>query len=73
MARIVLASGSPRRQELLTRIGIRDFTVRVPQVEEWYPQGLTPPEIAGGRREMAQATVYQKHRSMLNRKMTYMG
>ena len=41
MARIVLASGSPRRQELLTRIGIRDFTVRVPQVEEWYPQGLT--------------------------------
>lgn len=45
MARIVLASGSPRRQELLTRIGIRDFTVRVPQVEEWYPQGLTPPEI----------------------------
>ena len=24
MARIVLASGSPRRQELLTRIGIRD-------------------------------------------------
>lgn len=45
MARIVLASGSPRRQELLTRIGIRDFIVRVPQVEEWYPQGLTPPEI----------------------------
>ena len=45
MARIVLASGSPRRQELLGRIGIRDFTVRVPQVEEWYPQGLTPPEI----------------------------
>ena len=45
MARLVLASGSPRRQELLTRIGIRDFTVRVPQVEEWYPQGLTPPEI----------------------------
>ena len=39
MARIVLASGSPRRQELLTRIGIRDFTVRVPQVEEWSPRG----------------------------------
>ena len=45
MARIVLASGSPRRQELLQRIGIRDFTVRVPQVEEWYPDGLTPEEI----------------------------
>ena len=45
MARIVLASGSPRRQELLQRIGIRDFTIRVPQVEEWYPDGLTPEEI----------------------------
>lgn len=45
MARIVLASGSPRRQELLQRIGIRDFTIRVPQVEELYPDGLTPEEI----------------------------
>ena len=45
MARIILASGSPRRQELLQRIGIRDFTVRVPRVEEWYPDGLTPEEI----------------------------
>ena len=45
VARIVLASGSPRRQELLRRIGIRDFTVRVPQVEESYPAHLTPPEI----------------------------
>ena len=45
MARIVLASGSPRRQELLQRIGIRDFTIRVPQVEEWYPDGLTPEEV----------------------------
>ena len=26
----------------------------------------------GGRREMAVATVYQKHRAMLNRKMMYM-
>ena len=56
MARIVLASGSPRRQELLGRIGIRDFTVRVPQVEEWYPQGLTPPEIVSYiSREKSQA------------------
>lgn len=56
MARIVLASGSPRRQELLTRIGIRDFAVRVPQVEEWYPQGLTPPEIVSYiSREKSQA------------------
>ena len=45
MAKIVLASASPRRQELLRRIGIEDFTVRVPHVEEYYPDDLTPPEI----------------------------
>ena len=44
MARIVLASGSPRRQELLQRIGITEFDVRVPEVEESYPAGLTPRE-----------------------------
>ena len=44
MARIVLASGSPRRQELLRRMGIDGFTVRVPQVEEAFPAGLTPQE-----------------------------
>ena len=45
MAKIVLGSGSPRRQELLRRIGITDFSVRVPQVEESFPDGLTPREI----------------------------
>ena len=45
MAKIVLASASPRRQELLRRIGVADFTVRVPHVEEYFPDGLTPPEI----------------------------
>ena len=44
MARIVLASGSPRRQELLQRMGVSDFAVRVPQVEEYFPAGLTPQE-----------------------------
>ena len=44
MAKIVLASGSPRRQELLQRIGITDFDVRVPQTEESYPAGLSPRE-----------------------------
>ena len=29
----------------MQRIGIRDFTVRVPHVEEWFPDGLTPQEI----------------------------
>lgn len=45
MSKIVLASGSPRRQELLHRIGIDEFTIRVPQVEESYPDALTPKEI----------------------------
>lgn len=45
MAKIVLASASPRRQELLRRIGIEDFDIRVPEVEESFPQGLTPPEV----------------------------
>ena len=44
MARIVLASGSPRRQELLQRIGITGFDVRVPETEESYPVGLPPRE-----------------------------
>lgn len=44
MAKIVLASGSPRRRELLERIGIHDFDVRVPQTEESYPAGLSPRE-----------------------------
>ena len=45
MARIVLASGSPRRQELLQRIGITDFTVRVPEADESYDPSMTPQEI----------------------------
>ena len=44
MARIVLASASPRRQELLRRIGLTDFIVRVPQAEELCPDGLSPEE-----------------------------
>ena len=41
MARIVLASASPRRQELLKNIGITEFDIRIPQADESYPQGLT--------------------------------
>ena len=42
MPHIVLASGSPRRQELLRRIGITDFDIVVPDADETYPAGLTP-------------------------------
>lgn len=43
--RVILASGSPRRQELLKGMGI-DFEVRVPQVDETYPATLRHSEIA---------------------------
>ena len=56
MAQIVLASGSPRRRELLERIGVTDFVVRVPEVEESFPEGLTPPEVVSYiAREKAEA------------------
>lgn len=56
MPQIVLASGSPRRRELLERIGVTDFIVRVPDVEESVPDGLTPEEtVACISREKAEA------------------
>ena len=45
MARIVLASGSPRRKELLERIGIAEFEVRVPDADESYPAEFTPRQV----------------------------
>ena len=45
MAKLVLASASPRRQELLRRMGIQDFDVRLPDTEENFPQGLAPQEV----------------------------
>ena len=56
MAKIVLCSASPRRQELLRRIGIETFDIRVPEVEESFPAGLTPREtVEYISREKAQA------------------
>jgi septum formation protein len=43
-ARIVLASGSPRRLELLTNLGL-NFEVIASQVEETVPPGITPEEL----------------------------
>lgn len=56
MAQIVLASGSPRRRELLERIGVTGFLIRVPDVEESFPEGLTPPQVVSYiSREKAEA------------------
>ena len=45
MATIVLASASPRRQELLHRIGITEFDIRIPEADESYPATLKPAQI----------------------------
>ena len=58
MARIVLASASPRRQELLKNIGISEFDIRIPQADESYPQGLTAQEVVACiSRKKAEAAV----------------
>jgi septum formation protein len=44
--RLVLASGSPRRAELLSRLGL-DFVVRVPEVDESLAAGERPVAAAG--------------------------
>lgn len=44
--KLILASGSPRRKELLAGLGV-DFEVRLLQdIDESYPEGLTGEEIA---------------------------
>lgn len=42
---VILASKSPRRQELLRLMGI-DFRIVLKEVDESYPEGLSPAEIA---------------------------
>lgn len=43
--RIILASNSPRRRELLNQMGIQDFQVSAPNVDESVKDGLSPAEI----------------------------
>ena len=45
MPRFILASQSPRRRELLSQIGVKDFTILVPEADESYNPTLTPQEI----------------------------
>ena len=44
-AEIILASNSPRRRELLGQMGIKDFKVAAPNVDESVEDGLSPAEI----------------------------
>ena len=58
---IILASRSPRRQELLKRVGLCDYTVLVPETEETCPAGLSPEDtvrhIACGKARAVQGLV----------------
>jgi septum formation protein len=64
-ADLVLASGSPRRKELLTQIGVR-FTTRVSQVPELRAPGESPQEyVQRLAREKAQACAQGEHRPVL--------
>ena len=45
MKKIILASGSPRRKQLLELAGI-PFEVEVSEIDESYPEELSPAEIA---------------------------
>ncbi|MCD8376627.1 MAG: Maf family protein, partial [Oscillospiraceae bacterium] len=40
--KIILASGSPRRRELLERMGIAQFEVLIPNADESLTPGLAP-------------------------------
>lgn len=42
--KVVLASKSPRRQELIKNLGL-DFDIRTKEVEEIYPSSLLPSEV----------------------------
>ncbi|MGM9618765.1 MAG: Maf family protein [Oscillospiraceae bacterium] len=44
MPNIILASQSPRRQELLRRMGLSDFRILVPQADETCPPSLSAAE-----------------------------
>ena len=51
---IILASGSPRRQELLKSLGV-DFTIKVKSIDEVYPSTLKREEITNYLAELKAA------------------
>ena len=61
MPRIILASQSPRRRQLLAQTGLTDFEVLVPQADESYDPAALPEEIVSSisrkKGEAAQALV----------------
>ena len=45
MSRIILASQSPRRKQLLSQIGIKGFEILVPEADETFDPALSPEEL----------------------------
>lgn len=45
--RIILASNSPRRKELLTGIGVKYESRMLPDIDESYPETVSADEVAG--------------------------
>jgi Nucleotide-binding protein implicated in inhibition of septum formation len=43
--KIVLASNSPRRRELMTGLGVKYTVKTLPDIEELFPDGLAAEEI----------------------------
>ena len=63
MANIILASSSPRRQELLTQLGL-DFKVHSPDVDETvYPDESVKCYVERLAREKAQAVLEEIRQS----------
>jgi septum formation protein len=64
MKRIILASASPRRQELLEKLGLR-FEVEASNYEEDTPSGLEPHELARRISREKAKVVAGKHRDAI--------
>lgn len=60
MKKIILASASPRRKELLTLAGV-DFTVDVADADESLEDGISPDEAVKKLAEIKAKAVFEKH------------
>ena len=60
MVQFVLASGSPRRKELLERVGL-EFSVRTSEIEEQIEKNM-PPYLVGEQLALQKAVSYTHRR-----------
>ncbi|MBQ3677962.1 MAG: septum formation protein Maf [Succinivibrio sp.] len=60
MTKLILASGSPRRKEFISHLGI-DFDVEIPNIDESPVQGETPSELVLRLSRLKADFISQKH------------